>query len=159
MNAEQITLRRPTKADGAAVFDLIAACAPLDPNSMYCNLLQTSDFAGTCVIADREGDAVGWVSGYEPPAENETLFVWQVAVHQSARGLGLGKRMLAHLVDRVGAKTMKTTITKSNEASWAMFRSFADARGAELAHEPWFLEDEHFAGRHATEEMLTISPL
>lgn len=159
MTPEELTLRQPRKADGSAVFDLIAACPPLDRNSMYCNLLQTTDFAETCVLAEHDGAPVGWISGYLPPAEPQALFVWQVAVHERARGLGLGKRMLAHLVDRLGVRSIKTTITDDNQASWALFRSFAKSRGAELSHEPWFLEDLHFDGRHATEAMLTIAPL
>ena len=156
---DDIQFRLPTKEDGAAIHDLVAACPPLDPNSLYCNLLQASDFADTAIIAERDGEIVGWISGYRPPAEPETLFVWQVAVSEKARGVGLGKRMLTALADRTGARTMRTTITPDNEASWALFRGFAKSRGAEVTDEAWFLEQTHFAGRHATEHMLTITPL
>ena len=154
-----VRFRAPVPEDGADIFDLVAACPPLDQNSMYCNLLQATDFADTSVIAELDGVAVGWISGYAPPREPDTLFVWQVAVSQKARGCGLGKRMLSHLIDRTGASSLKTTITDDNAASWALFRSVAKAQGAELSHTPWFRREPHFGGRHATENLLTIGPL
>jgi L-2,4-diaminobutyric acid acetyltransferase len=72
-------LREPTSEDGAAVWQLIKDCAPLDRNSLYCNLLQCDHFASTCVAAELDGDIVGWVSGYIVPDSPDTLFIWQVA--------------------------------------------------------------------------------
>ena len=152
-----ITLRKPTAEDGAAIWDLVRACRPLDENSMYCNLIQADHFGDTCVLAERDGEAVGWMSGHLLPGDAETLFVWQVAVSEKARGAGLGKRMLAELVERTGVRRLKTTITKDNDASWALFTRFAEAHGAELESEAHFERDDHFGGRHATEHMLTIT--
>jgi L-2,4-diaminobutyric acid acetyltransferase len=157
---DPLTFRKPEAADGAAIWSLVKDCKPLDENSMYCNLLQCDHFRDTCVVVERGGEVLGWVSGYVPPAEPESFFVWQVAVSAEARGLGLGKRMLSHLVNRdeVGdIDQLKTTITKSNEASWGLFRSFARAMGGELTHEAHFTRDEHFDGQAATEHMVTIT--
>src|SRR5690625_154738 len=123
--ANQVVLRPPRSTDGAALHRLIADCPPLDPNSMYCNLLQCADFADAAVAAVRDGQLVGFVSGYVPPRRPHTLFVWQVAVHETARGLGLGKRMLQHLIDRLaprGVRYMDTTITLDNEIGRASCR-------------------------------------
>lgn len=155
------TLRTPTPEDGAAVWDLIRDCAPLDRNSLYCNLLQCDHFADTCVLAEREGEALGWISAYIPPQEPDTLFVWQVAVSEDARGMGLAGRMLQDLLDRdacAGVDRLKTTITRSNGASWALFRRFAGRQDALLQREPHFTRDDHFEGRHDTEYMVTIGP-
>ncbi|MBN2872290.1 MAG: GNAT family N-acetyltransferase, partial [Halothiobacillaceae bacterium] len=94
------------------------------------------------------------------PSEPQTFFVWQVAVSPDARGLGLGKRMLGHLIERdesAECTQLKTTITESNEASWALFRSFARSIGGELTDEAHFHEDDHFDGHAATEHMVTIT--
>jgi len=155
------TLRTPTAEDGAAVWDLIRNCEPLDRNSLYCNLLQCDHFADTCVLADRDGEALGWISAYIPPQEPDTLFVWQVAVSENARGMGLAGKMLQELLDRevcADVSRLKTTITRSNDASWALFRRFADRQDAVLKREPHFKRDEHFEGRHDTEYMVTIGP-
>ena len=53
--------RKPVATDGPVISGLIAACPPLDPNSAYCNLLQCTDFADSCIIAERGGEVVGWV--------------------------------------------------------------------------------------------------
>src|SRR5690606_23617577 len=65
----KLSLRPPQLEDGAAVWELIRACGPLDDNSMYCNFLQCDHFADTCVVAELDGEIVGWVSGYILPAE------------------------------------------------------------------------------------------
>lgn len=152
-------LRKPGADDGADIWDLVRACAPLDENSMYCNLLQCDHFRDTCVLAEIDGRTLGWISAYIPPSDPGTIFVWQVAVHADARGHGLGKRMLAALLDRPECRDvarMRTTITRDNAASWALFRGFARSRGARLHDAPHFERDDHFDGRHATEHMVTI---
>nr|WP_132950409.1 diaminobutyrate acetyltransferase [Rhodovulum bhavnagarense] len=150
----------PRDEDGAAVWALIRASRPLDENSLYCNLLQCDHFRDTCIVAETEGDIVGWISAYVLPKDPETLFIWQVAVSEKARGRGLGRKMLFELVEREAcAEVMRlqTTITPDNTASWGLFRSFARSLGARLEDEPYFKRDRHFEGKHATEYMVTIS--
>ncbi|WP_010137181.1 diaminobutyrate acetyltransferase [Oceanicola sp. S124] len=154
-----LTLRKPTSEDGSAIWDLVRACKPLDENSMYCNLVQCDHFADTCVLAEEaDKGVIGWISGHELPSEEGTLFVWQVAVSAEARGMGLGGKMLSHLVNRDGldVQRIKTTITADNEASWALFRRFADRMGGDLSHAPHYTRSDHFDGAHATEHMVTI---
>jgi L-2,4-diaminobutyric acid acetyltransferase len=152
-------LRKPLATDGADIWALVKSCKPLDENSMYCNLVQAEHFRDTCVVAELDGEIVGWISGHMIPASDE-LFVWQVAVSPKARGLGLGTLMLLELIERDacdGATHLKTTITEDNDASWALFRSFARTISGELADEPHFHRDVHFDGHHDTEHMVTIT--
>jgi len=157
----KIVYRVPAAEDGATVHALIAECPPLDQNSLYCNLLQCTHFADTCILAEADGEAAGWISAYRPPAERETLFIWQVAVHERARGMGLGRAMIDALLSRDatrGVTRIKTTITPDNEASWALFRSVARRRDAPFASEAWFDRDRHLGGRHETEHLVAIGP-
>lgn len=152
-------LREPTTEDGPAIWELIRASKPLDENSVYCNLLQCDHFSETCVVAERAGEIVGWVSGYIMPNDTETLFIWQVAVSEKARGTGLGGLMLQCLRDREICKNVtrfQTTITGENEASWALFRKFASDQGTKLDAQPYFTQTEHFRGQQSTEHMVTI---
>ncbi|MCL7942602.1 diaminobutyrate acetyltransferase [Marinobacter sp. ATCH36] len=160
-NTTAINLRTPVKDDGYRLHQLVAECPPLDPNSIYCNLLQCSHFAETGVAAEIDDDLVGFISGYIPPQQPETVFVWQVAVHEKGRGQGLAKRMLKAIVSRDACKDvthMETTITEDNEASWALFRSFARDMGAELTYQEHFEKDTHFGGKHDSEFLLRIGP-
>lgn len=160
-NTTAITLRVPRKDDGFRLHQLVAECPPLDTNSMYCNLLQCSDFADTGVAAEKDGDLVGFISGYRPPKKPDTVFVWQVAVHEKGRGQGLAKRMLKAIVERDVCRDvthLETTITEDNEASWALFRSFARDMGAELDYHEHFEKDAHFGGQHDSEFLLRIGP-
>lgn len=157
--AQELTFRKPEPEDGSDVWQLIRDCGPLDDNSMYCNLLQCDHFADTCVIAEIDGEIAGWVSGYILPGEPDTLFVWQVAVAEKARGRGVAKKMLAELLARDecdDVTTLKTTITRDNKASWALFNAFANKMDAPLTHDAHFVRDAHFDGHHATEYMVTI---
>ncbi|KPQ05922.1 MAG: diaminobutyrate acetyltransferase EctA [Rhodobacteraceae bacterium HLUCCA12] len=156
---EVLTFRKPEPRDGSDVWALIRACKPLDENSMYCNLIQCDHFADTCILAEKDGVPVGWISGYRLPDAPDTLFVWQVAVSSKARGLGLGSEMLDRLLSRddlAGVRRLKTTITRDNDPSWRLFRSLAERHGGILSDEPHYRKDDHFDGEHATEHMVTI---
>ncbi|MDF2373332.1 MAG: diaminobutyrate acetyltransferase [Rhizobiaceae bacterium] len=155
----KLALRSPNAEDGADIWQLIRSCGPLDDNSMYCNLLQCDHFAETCVVAEIDSNIVGWISAYILPSDPETLFVWQVAVAEKARGMGVAKKMLLDLVSRQccdDVTRLKTTITKKNDASWALFRAFADRMDAPLEHDAHFIRDDHFGGNHDTEYMVTV---
>ena len=136
-------LRKPDATDGADIWALIQDCKPLDENSMYCNLVQADHFRDTCVLAEVDGDILGWVSGHMIP-DQDALFVWQVAVSPRARGMGLGRKMLFELLER-------------DAASWALFRSFARQLGGTLSDAPHFERETHFDGHHDTEHMVTIT--
>ena len=159
--SEALRLRKPQPRDGGRVWQLIRECPPLDRNSMYCNVLQCTDFADTCIMAELENRIVGWISGYRPPADDGTLFIWQVAVHEQARGMGLAKKMLSRLLQRSACKDvayLKTTITEDNAPSRALFQSFADHRDAPLEETAGFDEELHFRGQHDSERLITIGP-
>ncbi|VWX35494.1 L-2,4-diaminobutyric acid acetyltransferase [Limnobacter sp. 130] len=158
MSNTDVVLRHPVLEDGTAVFDLVDACKPLDLNSHYLYLLQCSHFAPTCVVATLHGEVVAWVSGYIPPKQTDTFFVWQVAVGEKARGLGLGKHLINWvLAQQNGIKKIHTSITPDNAASWGLFKSLARDWGSDLSSQDWFEEQSHFGGRHNTEVLVEIA--
>ncbi len=151
----------PESEDGAAVHDLIAACPPLDTNSLYMNLIQTTHFARTCALAREDSDVIGWVSGHIPPEETDVFFLWQVAVGEKARGKKIPKRLVADIFSRPecrNVKYLKTTITRDNDASWGLFRSIARWLDAPLNESDFFDKERHFKGRHDSEILVTIGP-
>jgi L-2,4-diaminobutyric acid acetyltransferase len=156
----QISL--PTAEDAAEIHGLIASCPPLDQNSLYANLIQCTHFARHCAVARSKGRVVGWISGHLPPQNRDTYFLWQVAVHPDMRGKALARHMLASILSRPeqsGIKRIETSITRSNEASWALFRSLSGWLKAPMHAAPWFDRERHLAGQHASEHLVTIGPI
>ena len=161
-----IELQVPTAEDGMSVYELVQNCPPLDTNSPYCNLLQCSHFAETSAMAmfygDKgDGELVGFVSGYILPSKPDCLFVWQVAVSESARGQGLASKMIQHILQRPNCtqvRFIETTITESNGASWALFESMAKQLNTQLDRSVMFDKQQHFKGQHDTEMCVRIGP-
>ena len=157
----ELTLRIPTSGDAKAVWELIRRCEPLDPNSSYAYLLLCTHFAETCVVAELEGDVVGFVSGYVQPNSPKTLFIWQVAVDTRARGMGLGRGMLLDILLREqckGVTHLETTVSPSNEASRRMFQGVADRMRTELNEKAFFSGELMAEDGHEDENLVTIGP-
>lgn len=154
-------LRPPVAEDGPAVSRLIQASGALDANSLYCTLLQCTDFAQTCVLAEAEGRLQGWLSAYVPPAQPDCLFVWQVCTAPQARGRGLGRRMIRAALDRPANRHLSQvgcTITEGNAASWALFRGVARSLDAPVTTGPRFDHRLHLDGRGDSELQVEIGP-
>ncbi|MCE4936506.1 diaminobutyrate acetyltransferase [Aliivibrio fischeri] len=151
--------REPLRTDGDDVYALITECPPLDINSSYCNFLQATHFSKTCVLAEKDSDLAGFISGYQKPDEPNTLFIWQVAVSPRYRGKGLAFSMLATLLERknlLHIEFIETTITKENNASWSLFKKI-DAQYGNQGQITTFLDKEsHFKGKHDTEYLYRI---
>ncbi len=159
--AEDLSISPPLASDGAAVHALVGRCPPLDRNSLYCNLLQCTHFAATCALARHNGKACGFVSAYIPPAQPEVLFVWQVAVDASMRGTGLARRLIHDILARPSCHevtTIHTTVTRSNQASRAMFAKLAASLATDLNITAAFDRHLHLAGNSESEELLAIGP-
>lgn len=157
-----IVLRKPTVDDGAALHRLVHECKPLDENSVYCNLLQCTHFADTCIVAEKAGRLVGFVSGYRMPGHPHVYFLWQVGVAAAGRRRGLATRMIQAILAREqcrGITELNTTVTPSNQPSRNLFAALAEAEGAEITEQD-FLSAEHFgAYRHEPERLFRIRPL
>lgn len=128
---------------------------------MYCNLLQSSHFADTSIAAKLGDKLVGFISGYLIPDRPDTLFIWQVAVDESARGQGLAAHMISGILSRPEnshVHFIETTITPDNDASWALFRSFARKHNATLNDSEHFTQQLHFQDLHKTEHLVRIGP-
>lgn len=159
-------LRRPRQDDALAMRRLVIETDVLDVNSTYTYLLMATDFADTTIVADRDGDLCGLITGYHPPSRPEVLFVWQVAVAQAAQGTGLASVMLDGLVERVRNDrhghpvTVEATVAPDNAASRAFFAAFARRQGVPLLEEPRFTAAELDVDQnHPDEPLLRIGPI
>lgn len=159
--SNNIELRTPTLRDGMDVYRLVERCPPLDTNSSYCNILQCGHFAQTSVAAEMNGELVGFISAYKKPEQENTLFVWQVAVDEKARGLGLASNMLMHILQRPQCQDvnrLETTITEDNKGSWALFERLASTLSTDLNSSIWLEKQKHFDGQHESEALVSVGP-
>lgn len=155
----ELILRHPHLEDAIAIKRIVEASGVLDVNSLYCYLLLCSHFESTCVVAELRGDVVGFTTAYRLPARPEVLFVWQIGVHESARGKGLAASMLDWSIARCpGVRFLEATVTPTNEPSKALFRSFARRFGASCSEEPFFNEHVFGGEKHEVENLLRIGP-
>lgn len=153
--------RVPSKTDAAAIHRLVSECPPLDLNSVYTYLLLSEHFSQTCILAGRGDSLDGFVSGYVPPERPGTLFVWQVAVHERARGHGLARFMLGQLLQRPGLDAIQyieTTVGPDNAASRGLFAGLARQLSAPIHEEPCFQPALFGAESHEDEPLLRIGP-
>lgn len=158
---EKIYYEKPREEDGAKIWFLIRDSGSLDLNSAYCYLMLCKYFSDTCIVARCNDKIIGFVSSYFIPQESNVLFIWQVAVAGSHRGKGIGKALLKKLLDREecsGASFIKTTVTPSNIASGAMFRSLAADLGAGVEVSDCFSGEMFPESGHEEEQLFIIGP-
>ena len=157
-----LIVRQAEQQDGAALHDLIAASPPLDLNSRYAYLLHCLHHSQTSVVAEVDGILVGAITAYIPPQQQDTLFVWQVAVAEQQRGQGLGKTLLEYLLQNCikpqQLRWMETTISPSNEASQRLFTGFSLAHNAGCTVTTQFSAADFGVSGHEEEQLYRIGP-
>lgn len=157
-----IRFREPVVADAIAITRLIQRCPPLDVNSHYLSLLLCRDFHQTCVIGECGSAIACFLSAYRPPVQDDTIFVWQVAVDFDYRGRGLGSRMLDALLSRTacsGVRYLDATVTPSNTASQKLFQALAKRLNTDCQVSTGF-SAEVFDGPedHEPEDLYRVGP-
>ncbi|AIF43973.1 diaminobutyrate acetyltransferase [Virgibacillus sp. SK37] len=153
--------RKPTKDDGAAVWELIKDTGVLDLNSSYSYLMWCEVFSETSIVADREEEAVGFISGFIHPEHPKTLFIWQVAVNESERGKGLGTKMLFQLLQRkacANVSYVEATVSPSNTASQQLFKGLAKKLDTNCEIGDYFSADDFPQEGHEDELLFKIGP-
>ena len=151
--------REPSDTDGDQIFQLIKDCPPLDVNSSYCNFLQSTHFADTCILVEIDDEVAGFISAYRKPQQPDVLFVWQVAVSSNHRGKGIASKMLDRLLARdtlSDINAIETMITKNNTASWMLFEKLDKRHGKRGEISVFLDQNTHFKGEHDTEYLYRI---
>jgi L-2,4-diaminobutyric acid acetyltransferase len=155
-------MRAPTAEDGADIWALVRDTRVLDVNSPYSYLMLGEYFPETCVVAERRDQLVGFVSAFLPPRQDDTVFVWQVAVARNVGRRGLGKAMLRQLLERPacdGVRYLEATVTPSNRPSTALFRSLARDLESPCKVTEAFPSEAFPGASHEAEHRFRIGPL
>ena len=148
-------VRAARTSDGAGMWRL-ASSIGLDVNAPYAYLLWGRHHHRTTIVAERGGALVGFVLGYVVPTTARDLFIWQVGVDDDVRAQGLAGLMLDTLCASIEPLCIEATVSPSNVASAALFRSLARRHSADLTISPCFIADQ-FPVEHDAEDLYRIT--
>jgi len=160
--SDPFLLRTPETADGRAMHAIARRSEALEENTLYAYLLLATHFRDTCLVAEMDGEVVGYVAAYRPPTTPEAVFVWQVGVDAKARRRGLAKRMLIELFRIPGCRDathLESTVTPSNAASRGLFESAAEALGAKHEWSEGFTTGDFGGEAHEPEDRFRAGPI
>lgn len=124
----EFLIRKPTVNDGSMVWNLVKEAGELDVNSPYSYIMLFDLFKDTCAVAEIKEKIVGFVTAFKPSERKNALFIWQIAVAETHRGLGIGISLLKQLLEReenLGVRTVEATISPSNIPSRLLFNRLA----------------------------------
>lgn len=153
-----LLIRATTASDGAALAGLVSATRMLEPVTGYAYVMLADLFGDTCALAELNGAPAGCVIGLRPPRQPEAFFVWQIGVHPRAQRRGVAHAMLDAILARpgnAGVRELLATVAPSNSTSEAMFRAFAERRGARLERVGGYAA-ELFPEPHEAERLFRI---
>lgn len=157
-----ITIAPASVDDAKAIWRIVTDSGILDVNSGYMYMLLCKEFSSTCVVARESEQVIGFVTGFIKPTAPDTLFLWQVGVHEAGRGKGLGKKLVSGFLRAPGASGisyLETTVSPSNTASCSLFKAIARDLGTDMKVSPYFTADQFPASGHEDEELFRIGPL
>lgn len=121
-----VSIRPATAADAPLMRALAEANPPLDVHTGYTYWVIGHVGEGLSFVAERDGDAVGFVAVVPGALATETALIWQVCVDATARGAGLGRLLVGAARDAAvqrGLARMEFSISTDNAASRALFTS------------------------------------
>lgn len=131
-------------------------------NSSYSYLMWCEIFSDSSIVVEKDGDIVGFISGFINPKTPDRLFIWQVAVDELQRGNGLGTRMLYQLLDREehqDVRYVEATVSPSNIPSQHLFLGLAKKLDTECSISNYFLSIDFPRTGHENEQLYKIGPV
>ena len=153
------TLRAPEGRDDADIAAL-ASGGPSQVMSRVHGSLAANRFAPeTSVVAELNGELVGWALAYVLPFDPETLFIWKVEVGEDVSDTGIAALMLGHLMRQDACSKVtrvQTSIPSDDEDAWSLFRRFASWQHSQMQIEPFVTQALFPKDRHRNENLVTI---
>lgn len=152
-------LRAPKSEDASRITDLTEDLASGEAYATQGELMNNSAFRDTSVVAELDGEIVGFVSAYRLPYDPQTLFVWHADVAEAAQDRGFTSLMLGHLIRQeacVGVTRVQTMITSMDERAWTLFRQFARWQRSHMKIQSFITQALTLFTRHETDHLVTI---
>ena len=158
---KSILIRHTRQDDGRKIWELVKKSHVLDINSVYCYLLMCTHFRNTCLVAEVDGEPVGFVTSYHHPDNNGVLFIWQTAVDEIYRGKGIAKKLILELLNQKDCRhvtRIQATVSPSNKPSRSLFESLAKNLDVDLTEQEYFDSSLFPDNKHEEENLITVGP-
>lgn len=136
------------------MYELAKNSKVLDVNSDYCYLMWSTYFPNSSMVATYNHQVIGFITGFVPPENKDTLFIWQIAIDEDYRGNGLATKMIDALYSQMknqNIRYIEATVTPSNTPSNKLFSGLARKKGANYTITRCF-EQEDFPDNTTEEE-------
>lgn len=118
-----------------SIMELISRCQPyVIPHHKYQYWMISKYHSKTSFVYLEDGKVLGFL-GCIQSIEMNSVFIWQICVDKSCRGMGIAARLLKDLVEMMKENDINRidlTISKENEVSKKLFESFADSISSRL---------------------------
>ena len=153
------TLRAPKGQDKAGIIALSKGTGSDVMGDVHGSLVANRFSPETSVVAELDGELVGWALAYVLPFDPETLFIWTVEVSEAAEDTGLSSLMLGHLMRQnacLNVTRVQTCIPSDEEDNRALFRRFANWQRSKMKIEPFVTQALFPRNRHKNQNLVTI---
>lgn len=152
-------LRTPEPVDGVRIAALAEGLASGNARDIPEALVGRGAFRETSVLAELDGQLLGWISAYILPYDPQTLFIWTVEVVEADRDVGISALMLGYLMRQeacAGVTRVQTVISCDEDRPWELFRRFARWQHSRMNVQPYFTQALTPHKRHENENLVTI---
>jgi len=160
--AGRFSFREPVASDAPSVLTLVKRSNSLALNSGQCYLMLCEHFASTSVVAETDGELIGFIIAYIPPGRRDTLYIWQIAVASHLRRLGLTKKMLRHILARHNLKSIRyieASVNRSQDPSFRLFQTLAKEGHCKMDQLPALSATLEGSDSSGEEQLIRVGPL
>ncbi|WP_180980931.1 GNAT family N-acetyltransferase [Pseudovibrio exalbescens] len=123
-----IQFKSPNLSHAKDIIRLVDSTPRLDRNSKYAYALWCSHFAPHSVVAIRDEEVIGFLTGFRSPTHPDTYFLWQTATKHRHGVAGLGVDMIDFAVRREidnGATKIEASVDNDNKPIRVLMKSLA----------------------------------
>jgi L-2,4-diaminobutyric acid acetyltransferase len=135
MTRSDVKVRSCTPSDFAEVLNIVQQSDKISHHTSYTYWVALRAWPDLFLVAELDGEIVGFAFGLRAAEQPHQVFLWQIAVDPEHQRLGIGELLLHTLIARAarsGALELTTTISIDNGPSNALFRKIALAIGSKL---------------------------
>ncbi|HMQ10331.1 MAG TPA: diaminobutyrate acetyltransferase [Oligoflexia bacterium] len=153
--------RKPKKSDAQEIHAMLQPYKPyVGTSPVYTYLLICEHFDDTSIVVTSESDEiVGFISAYQPPKKQNTLFLWEVAVKKGYHGNNLNKKMIEKLFNRINPNYIEATVNPSNQTFIKRLKQLSKNFACELSQKVLFASDHFGTQNHEDEVLFRMGPI